>query len=345
MLIFDGHNDTLLALHDPGRGKGRSFFERTRHGELDLPRAREGGLRGGFFACFVPGVEPMDPTAARAPDQPPQPAITRARAVQATFAMIGIALGLEAAKPPGVRIVRGAADLDAGWPGEAIGPLLAVLHLEGAEALDPSLGDLAAFHALGVRSLGLTWSRPNAFGHGVPFAYPSSPDTGPGLTEAGRSLVLMCERLGIVIDLAHLNERGFWDVASQSVRPLVVSHTAAHALCPSARNLTDAQLDRVGASGGIVGLTFHTEDLTGEKTAARADVVRHVAYVAERIGVEHVALGSDFDGARMPEDLPDASALPALVDDLRATGFDEGGIAALAHGNWLRVLRASLEPG
>lgn len=344
MRIFDGHNDTLLALLDPARGHGRSFFERSSTGELDLPRAREGGLAGGFFAIFVPGIEPMDFAAPRRPDMPPQPPISRARALERSLAMLGIALGLEATDPPGLRVVRSASALDDAWMGASgtEDPLVAVLHLEGAEALDPALEGLPALHALGVRSIGITSSRPNAFGHGVPFAYPSSPDTGPGLTERGRELVRACDRLGVVVDLAHLNERGFWDAAALASQPLVVSHAAAHALCRSARNLTDLQLDSVGASGGVVGITFHTEDLNGTKRASRADVVRHVEYVADRIGVDHVALGSDFDGARMPDDLADASALPALLADLAAAGWSADDVARVGHGNWLRVLRATL---
>src|ERR1700759_669044 len=96
-----------------------------------------------------------------------------------------------------------------------------VLHLEGAEAIDADLSNLEAFYASGLRSLGPVWSRPNIFGHGVPFAYPRSPDTGPGLTAAGKEFVRACNRLGILVDVSHLNERGFWDVANLSDRPLV----------------------------------------------------------------------------------------------------------------------------
>ncbi len=108
---------------------------------------------------------------------------------------------------------------------------------------------LETWYAAGLRSLGPVWSRPNAFGHGVPFISPSSPDTGPGLTEAGRALVGRCAELGILVDLSHLNEAGFWDVAALEPGPLVATHSAAHALCATSRNLTDAQLDAIGESG------------------------------------------------------------------------------------------------
>jgi membrane dipeptidase len=117
---------------------------------------------------------------------------------------------------------------------------------------------LDLLYAAGLRSLGIVWSRPNAFGHGVPFKFPSSPDTGPGLTEAGRELVRACNERRILIDLSHLNEKGFWDVAGLSTAPLVATHSNAHSVCPHARNLTDRQLDAIRESGGMVGLNFAT---------------------------------------------------------------------------------------
>jgi membrane dipeptidase len=134
--------------------------------------------------------------------------------------------------------------------------LATILHFEGAEAIDPQLNALEVFYQAGLRSLGLVWSRPTAFGHGVPFAFPHSPDTGPGLTDAGKQLVRACNRLGIMIDLSHLNEQGFWDVAELTNAPLVATHSNAHALCASSRNLTDKQLDAIKESDGMVGLNF-----------------------------------------------------------------------------------------
>jgi membrane dipeptidase len=148
-----------------------------------------------------------------------------------------------------------------------------------------------------------------------------------------------------VIDLAHLNERGFRDVADLSTAPLVVSHAAAHRLCPSTRNLTDDQLDAVGRSGGVVGISFCAENLHPEghqdPSVPLSTLVDHVEYVVDRIGIDHVALGSDFDGAVVPEAVGDATGLPGLLDALRDRGFDDGALERLAHGNWLRVLEAT----
>jgi membrane dipeptidase len=237
-----------------------------------------------------------------------------------------------------VRVARTVADLDA--PGVA-----AVLHLEGAEPLGEGLEALDVLHAAGLRSLGPAWSRPNAFATGVPFAFPGSPDQGPGLTDAGRALVRACAELRIVVDVSHLNERGFWDVAALAEAPLVASHAGAHALCPSPRNLTDEQLRAIGASGGLVGVTFHVgfvrADGAEDPDTPLADVAAHAVHVAEVAGVEAVALGSDFDGAIMPRALPDVAALPALHAALGAAGFAPAELELIAAGNWRRVLGAT----
>ena len=221
----------------------------------------------------------------------------------------------------------------------------AVMHLEGAEAIDPALDALDTWHAAGLRSLGPVWSRPNAFGHGVPFRFPSSPDTGPGLTDAGRALVRRCEELGILVDLSHLNAAGFWDVQRLVAGPLVASHSCAHALAPAARNLTDPQLDAIGASGGLVGVAFAVDFLRSdgreEPATPMTAIVDHVRYVAERIGVDHVALGSDFDGATIPRDLGDVTGLPRLLGALGDAGFSRDQVGRIAYDNWRRVLEVT----
>ena len=149
--------------------------------------------------------------------------------------------------------------------------------------------------------------------------------------------------LGVMIDLSHINERGFWDVAELSDAPLVATHSAAHALCPSTRNLTDRQLDAIRDSEGMIGLNFEVSSLRGdgrdEANTPLKVVVRHVDYLAERLGVDHVGFGSDFDGATMPREIGDASGLPNLLTALMEHGYGEAELRKLAHGNWLRVLR------
>jgi membrane dipeptidase len=222
------------------------------------------------------------------------------------------------------------------------GKIAAVLHIEGAEAIDPDLAMLDVLYAAGLRSLGLVWSRPNIFAHGVPFRFPGLPDTGPGLTEAGRSLVAACNSRGIMIDLSHLNEQGFWDVAAITTAPLVATHSNVHALCPSTRNLTTRQLDAIRESRGVVGLNFASCFLRPDG-AMRSDtsldfVVRHLDALLERLGEDGVALGSDFDGAVIPADIGSVAGLPKLMDRLRTAGYSDALLRKIAHKNWLSVL-------
>jgi membrane dipeptidase len=197
----------------------------------------------------------------------------------------------------------------------------------------------------GLRSVGIVWSRPNAFGHGVPFRFPSSPDTGLGLTDAGKALVRECNSLGIMLDLAHLNERGFWDVASLTDAPLVVTHTAAHALCPSTRNITDRQIDAVGESDGMIGVNFNVRDLRAdgrpEPDTPIEEIARHVDYIAGRIGIDRVGLGSDFDGATVSSRIADVAGLRKVVAALQEHGYDDAALREITHENWVRVLRAT----
>jgi len=344
--IFDGHNDVLLALYERDRGEGVTFFDRSEKGHLDLPRARAGGFGGGFFAVYIP-ADPSESKPARTElpstgmfEMPLPPPLGLAYAQRTAFAMAALLFRAEAASDGQLKVVRTADELAACLRD---GVLATILHFEGAEAIDPELNALEVFYQAGLRSLGLVWSRPTAFGHGVPVAFPHSPDTGPGLTDAGKQLVRACNRLGIMIDLSHLNEQGFWDVAKLSDAPLVATHSNAHALCASSRNLTDKQLDAIKESDGMVGLNFAVcflrEDGANDADTPIDVMVRQIDYLAERVGIDRVGFGSDFDGAKIPRELGDAAGMPKLIAALRAHGFDDAALRKIAHENWLRVLR------
>lgn len=343
-LIFDGHNDVLLRLWEHAR-KGADpvaeFVGGTDKGHIDAPRARKGGLAGGFCAMFIPPVEDYPP---REVDENGHYNIrmvgprAHADALEIALEMADIAARLEAAG--GLAICRSTAEIRAAM--EA-GRFAAVLHIEGCEPIAEDLSNLETFYANGLRSLGPVWSRHNLFGHGVPFAYPSSPETGPGLTAAGVELVKACDRLGIMIDLAHITEQGFWDVARESTQPLVATHSNAHALTPISRNLTDRQLDAIRERKGIAGLNYATTMLRADGQESPetplSDMVRHIDHMVERMGIDCVALGSDFDGATIPGAIHDAAGSQALVAALREAGYGEDDLAKLCRENWLRLLK------
>ena len=224
----------------------------------------------------------------------------------------------------------------------AAGIMAAVLHIEGAEAIAPDLSNLDHYYQQGLRSIGPVWSRSNVFGHGVPFDFPSSPDQGTGLTQAGKNLIRACDEMGIMIDLSHLNEAGFWNIASLTSRPLIATHSNAHALSPSPRNLTDQQLAAIAESGGLVGLNFASGFLRedGEKTADTAleVMIRHLDHLLDHLGEDGVALGSDFDGAVIPKAIGTAAGLPNLITAMTDAGYGKALITKICHQNWLNMI-------
>lgn len=208
--VFDGHNDVLLRLwrHD-GPDAVAAFLNGEERGHIDLPKSQAGGFAGGLFAMFVPSPElkgsgmdavnnAMEKGAYEIP-LPPAPSLTDAQA--ATFAMMSLMYRIEARSKGAVKVCRSVADIRAA---EKAGQLAPVLHIEGAEAIDPEFRLLEVLHQAGLKSIGPVWSRSNIYGHGVPFRYPSSGDTGAGLTDAGKALVKACNDLKIMIDLSHL---------------------------------------------------------------------------------------------------------------------------------------------
>ncbi|MEZ5791890.1 MAG: dipeptidase [Nitratireductor sp.] len=350
--VFDGHNDVLLRLWMAGDLAGESFITgdtgNARKGHLDLARAREGGFGGGFFAIFIPPDKSAKTSGTANPKSRKQaaeagfPALDHSYALRVASEQAGILLRLEAAGA--LKIVRKASDIAAA---RKEGKLAAIFHMEGADAIGKDLCELDLFHAAGLRSLGPVWSRPTIFAHGVPFRFPSSPDTGPGLTEAGRRLVKRCNELRILIDLSHLNEKGFWDIARLSNAPLVATHSNVHAICPASRNLTDKQLDAIAESKGVVGLNLAVAFLRpdgGHRSDTSLDIlVRHLAYMVERLGEEGVAIGSDFDGAMIPREIGDVSGLQKLVEAMLAAGFGKALTTRICHRNWESVLKRTWE--
>jgi membrane dipeptidase len=323
-------------------GPEKSGFEGKERGHIDMARAKAGGLVGGLCAIYVTSGH-LD---FGKPDQnghystPLAKPLERQPSLDIALDMAAIAFRIERAG--GWSICRSSADIARAM---AAKKFAAVLHMEGCEAIDADLAALDVFHAAGLRSLGPVWSRNNVFGHGVPFNYPGDPDTGPGLTDAGKALVKECNRLGILVDLSHITEKGFWDVAETSDQPLVASHSNVHAIAPIPRNLTDRQLDAIRERNGLVGFNFAVSMLRpdgGENAdMPLAAMIRHVDYLVEKLGIDGVAIGSDFDGATVPTEIGDAAGLQNLIAGLQNAGYGDDDLAKICRGNWLRVLASA----
>ncbi len=339
--IFDGHNDTITQT------AVRPFLQESEEGHLDLPRARQGGFAGGLFAVFINAKSYQYPDcSAEPPEDIPVTEDYPNRAIHPDFARratIGLTAKLFEIETASKGEFRVAEDIETLRRCLDTGTIAAVLHFEGAEAIDTDLAALEVFYRAGLRSLGITWSRHNRFGFGTPAHRMGSPDEGPGLTEAGINLVEACTRLGILVDVSHLNQAGFFDVIEHSVRPIAATHSNAFALCGNPRNLTDSQIDAIGENGGVIGLNFHVGFLREDGDHGNDDVtlhriVEHGKYIADRIGPEHLALGSDFDGATIPREMKDAAGLPRLVEAFRRGGFSEEELHGICSENWLRLL-------
>lgn len=339
--IFDGHHDSLTR---PGH---EDLAGGKQGGHLDLPRAAQAGLVASFWAIWCEGegtvLEP-EVLPGGGYDEPLAPELGHDSAAAQAGVAAGRLLGLE--RKGALRVVRGTDDIARSLDD---GIHAAIMHLEGAEPIDPELESLDFWYSAGLRSIGPVWSRSNAFADGVRFVFPSGPDTGGGLTEAGRNLVAGCNRLGILVDVSHLTEKGFFDVVETTDSPVVATHCGAHAIAPASRNLTDDQLGEIGRSNGIVGIPyivdFIRDDGRMDSDTPLSTVVAHVRHVADLIGVEHVGLGSDFDGGSIPDELGDVTGLPRLLDELATAGFDPDEVEAIAWGNWNRVIGQTMHGG
>lgn len=307
-IVVDGHCDTLGAVL---RGE-RTLGERSDRGHVDLSRLRAGGVTAQIFACFVPVDE-----------------YRRGAARHAMQRMDMLHQALES-YPDALLLAGSAADIRRA---KAEGKVAGILGLEGAEPLEGSIEVLHCLYRLGVRNFGLTWNFRNEVADGV-----MEGDDAQGLTPFGVQVVEECNRLGILIDVSHLAPPGVEDVLRVSQRPVIASHSNAAALHPHERNLTDSQIEAIARGGGLIGATFVTEFLAARGQRVTVEhVLDHIDYLVRTAGPEHVMLGSDFDGATMPEGLEDAARYPVLTAGMLARGHDELTVRQVLGLNFLRV--------
>ncbi|MGI6667041.1 MAG: dipeptidase [Bacillota bacterium] len=310
-IVIDGHVGTLSDV----LYKTRQFGERSELGHVDAPRLLEAGVR-----CVIMSAFPYD----------------------RAYPIRGVKAGLEyvdalrsLATVPGVALAQNTAEIEAA---AREGGLALLLSFEGGEFLDASIESLRMFHRLGLRFLGLTWNERNALADGA-----AESATRGGLTRFGRDVVKECGNLGIVVDVSHISEAGFWDVVELSEHPVVASHSNCHKLYHHPRNLTDDQIQAVAETGGVVAVSFNPGYLADDEAEITLDMVcDHIIHVVEVGGEETAAIGSDFDSfrGREPEPLNGIDRLPLLTRELLRRGLSGKTIASVLGGNWLRVMRA-----
>ncbi|MBS0855081.1 MULTISPECIES: dipeptidase [unclassified Tatumella] len=333
-VYIDGHNDLLMQLwlKHPDNPEV-FFFGDSGEGHLDFSRIVRGRLGAALFAIFVP---PQSYVAQHFPGR----LDALQDKVQVMWQQLAILQRLERYSDGKARICRTSAEVEYCLQH---GILAMIAHIEGADALDTQGQLLQAFFQAGVRSVGPFWNTANAFGEGVTGRFPGSPDSGPGLTPHGIELIRQLQSLNMLTDVSHMNQQAFSDTARYSQQPLVATHSSAHALCPQPRNLTDQQLKMIADSGGIVGVNFGNAFIRpdGQRNAGTAlsVITRHLMYLINVAGEEHVGFGSDFDGVCVPQALGDVAGLPLIEQSLRNEGVKERVIARVCYQNWLRIFK------
>ena len=331
LLVADLHTDFLLWKRDLLQGYSR--------GHLDLPRMQKGNV--GLQVFSVVTQSPWGQNYERNRDDSDRItllALAQAWPVRSWFNLHRRALFQarrldRAASGGSVMIVRTSDDLDYLLEARADGrPLVgAMLAIEGLHALEGRIDNVDSFYEAGFRMMAPVHMFDNELGgsaHGV---------VGGGLTEFGRQVIRRMEALQIIVDLAHASGPTIDDVLRVASRPVVVSHTGIRATCKSPRNLSDDQIQRIAAAGGVVGIGFWDRAVCGTDVS---DIVRSIRHAADVGGVEHIALGSDFDGT--VRTAFDVQGMALLTAGLLEDGFSEGEIAGIMGGNVIRLLQNSL---
>ena len=311
VIIVDGHCDTILEIMN----HKRNLEKKSTTGHLDIPRMKEGGINVQFFAVFIEDIYKPD------------------RSLKRTLQLIDCFYEEIEKNQDDISLVINYNQIK---EVNRAGKIAAILSIEGGEALEGDLGVLRVLYRLGVRLLTLTWNQRNRIADGM-----GESRTGSGLTEFGLKVIDEMNDLGMLIDVSHLSETGFWDVIKRSKTPIVVSHSNCYALCPHLRNLKDEQIKALADKDGVIGITFVPDFLTQEKRKTSVkDVVNHIDYLVEKVGVDYVGLGSDFDGTgELPLGLEGVDKIPNLTEELLDRGYKEREIEKILGGNFLRVFR------
>lgn len=328
--VVDTHNDTMMrVVNSTSWLPELDLYDLNR--QLNLQKAKEGGLDVAFYAAYT-GYQGTNAFFIDTYGYEGRTARTNSR----MLALIN-ALYWNAEKNSDLMVI--ATSLNEIEKEVRDGKHVAVPTLEGMYSFeeDNAFELLQQYYDLGVRAAAIVWNPANALGAGTNIAN-DAPDA--GLTDLGKDIMKEMNRLGIIIDVSHMNETTFFDTIAVSKVPIIASHSGVDAIRTHVRNLSDDQLLALKENGGIAQVNFwNTVVAPPGETATIAYLVDHIDHVVNLIGIDHVGIGSDFDGAAMPVDLPDASYLPALTEELVARGYTRQDIEKILGGNTLRVLK------
>ncbi|KNY25433.1 dipeptidase [Pseudobacteroides cellulosolvens] len=309
MIIVDAHCDTITKIMETGE----ELFNNNCH--IDLERMVKAGKYVQFFAAFI------------------DPSYGQAYAMKRAIQIIDRFYGEIEKNISYVSHCKSHDDIIEALNNNKIA---AILSIEGGDALQGDLSALRMFYKLGVRSICLTWNHRNEIADGV-----LDGASGGGLTPFGKKVIEEMNRLGMIIDLSHISEKGFWDCIELTKKPLIVSHSNAKKLCGHVRNLTDEQLYAVKKNGGVVGINFYSRFLRDDGAASQKDILHHIEYMCSIIGTDHIGFGSDFDGIEsMPEDMGGIQDIEKIINDLVKLNYSSDDVEKIAGLNFLRVIKA-----
>jgi membrane dipeptidase len=320
--IVDAHNDTMMhVVHEDTWLPALDIGEETDL-QLDIPKMQQGGLNVGFFAAYTAGFYDNNQ-----------------RSISRTLALLHALYWTEENNNEAFQIAKSFDDVEQILENEK---LVAVPTIEGAYSLEEhnAIELLRQYDDLGVQVIGFNWNYSNALGEGADRTYGDAartPSDG-GLTELGEEVVKEMNRLGMVIDVSHMSRDTFQDVIEVTNSPIIASHSGVYSLREHQRNVTDEEMLALKENGGILHIVFYPAFLTEEPTGTISDIADHIDYAVDLMGIEHVGIGSDFDGATLPEDLQTAADLPKLTQELISRGYHLDEIDLLLGGNTLRLL-------
>lgn len=336
LFLVDAHSDTLSKIVD----KEIFIPEKLKDNHLDLSRLKQGGVKLQIFAMFTKPTEIGTYGLFKVLKM--SQILYNTEQVNNTFKFVQSQKDIEYLKRE-KNVIGG------------------MLSIEGASPLCGDILILESLYRLGIRIIGLTWNHRNEVADGIMVSEPQY-----GLTNFGREVIKKMNELGIVIDLSHIAPAGFYDTIEISKHPVIVSHANAKSVYDHPRNLDDTQLKTLAEIDGVVGICFTPlflndklniilnknslksipSSITDKKYADIDDVIRHIDYIVEKIGINHVGIGSDFDGINiLPEGLEDCSKFPKLFEALSKRGYTKKDITKIAGENWLRVFKKVLKRG
>ncbi|MDW7657855.1 MAG: dipeptidase [Bacillota bacterium] len=327
-LVIDTHCDTVLKIIDSSTWLPKVNISQTTSFMVDIPKLQTGGIDLQVFASYTSGY------AQEGGGQ------DFAKANSRLLALINGVKWTLRKNPQSLLPVERHNDIELAVQSGKTGVMASI---EGAYSFSDTTGIelLKQYRDLGIRMLALTWNYSNALGEGVNETYRDGKSSSGGLTDLGRAVVIEMNKMGIIVDVSHLNEATFWDVLAVTSVPVIASHSSADYLCQNVRNLNDSQIQAIAASGGVVHVNFHRPFLAADADSVTIDtLVDHIDHIVDLVGIDFVGLGSDFDGAKMPQGLENASKVPMITRELLARGYAEDDINKILGGNANRLIRA-----